>query len=377
MKLRNFGKLGIQGSAFGLGCMRFPTKEVNGEKVVDEENAINIIRTAIDGGVTYLDTAYVYLGQQSEVIVGKALQDGYRERCTIATKLPIWLVEKPEDMQRMFDEELERLQTDHIDFYLVHALGRERWDKAKALGVREFLTRLKAEGKIRFACFSFHDDYDAFAYILNDYDWDMCQLQFNYMDVNNQAGLKGVRLAGSKGIPVVVMEGLLGGRLANAPDNVQALYDAFPTKRSPVEWAFRWLCNQPEVATVLSGVTTVEQTRDNLRIFDTVEPGCMDADELALIDRVRDAYNSRIKVGCTGCAYCMPCPQGVDIPGSFSAWNNASLYGGLGQGNKDYQRLCSEGKAPTQCVECGACMAVCPQHIDIIDMLKNVTADLA
>ena len=277
----------------------------------------------------------------------------------------------------MFDEELERLQTDHIDFYLVHALGRERWDKAKALGVREFLTRLKAEGKIRFACFSFHDDYDAFEYILNDYDWDMCQLQFNYMDVNNQAGLRGVRLAGSKGIPVVVMEGLLGGRLANAPDNVQALYDAFPTKRSPVEWAFRWLCNQPEVATVLSGVTTVEQTKDNLRIFDTVEPGCMDADELALIDRVRDAYNSRIKVGCTGCAYCMPCPQGVDIPGSFSAWNNASLYGGLGKGNKDYQRLCSEGKAPTQCVECGACMAVCPQHIDIIDMLKSVTADLA
>ena len=144
-----------------------------------------------------------------------------------------------------------------------------------------------------------------------------------------------------------------------------------------MEWAFRWLCNQPEVATVLSGVTTVEQTKDNLRIFDTVEPGCMDADELALIDRVRDAYNSRIKVGCTGCAYCMPCPQGVDIPGSFSAWNNASLYGGLEKGNKDYQRLCSEGKAPTQCVECGACMAVCPQHIDIIDMLKSVTADLA
>lgn len=377
MKLREFGKLGIKGSAFGLGCMRFPTKEVDGKKVVDEENAINIIRTAIDGGVTYLDTAYVYLDQQSEVIVGKALRDGYREKCTIATKLPLWLVEKPEDMQRIFEEELEKLQTDHIDFYLVHALDAERWEKAKELGVPAFLDRLKSEGKIRFACFSFHDDYAAFEKILNEYDWDMCQIQYNYMDIEKQAGTRGLKLAGEKGVPVVIMEGLLGGRLANAPDNVQALYDAYPVKRSPVEWAFHWLCNQPEVATVLSGVTTVEQTLDNLRIFDSVESGCMTDEELALIDQVRDAYNSRIKVGCTGCAYCMPCPGGVDIPAAFATWNNASLYGGLEKGNKDYARLVSEDKAPTKCLECGACMAACPQHINIIDMLKNVTADLA
>ena len=167
-----------------------------------------------------------------------------------------------------------------------------------------------------------------------------------------------------------------GYRLAKAPDNVQALYDAFPVKRSPVEWAFRWLCNHPQVATVLSGLTSVEQVKDNLRIFDTVEPGCMSKEELELIDKVRDAYNSRIKVGCTGCAYCMPCPMGVDIPGSFSAWNNASLYGGLGKGNADYKRLEEEGKAPTQCVECGACMQVCPQHLEIPELLKKVTADL-
>ena len=167
-----------------------------------------------------------------------------------------------------------------------------------------------------------------------------------------------------------------GYRLAKAPDNVQALYDAFPVKRSPVEWAFRWLCNHPQVATVLSGLTSVEQVKDNLRIFDTVEPGCMSKEELELIDKVRDAYNSRIKVGCTGCAYCMPCPMGVDIPGSFSAWNNASLYGGLEKGNADYKRLEEGGKAPTQCVECGACMQVCPQHLEIPELLKKVTADL-
>lgn len=377
MKMREFGKLGIKGSAFGLGCMRFPMIEKDGQKVVDEENAIKIIRTAIDGGVTYLDTAYVYLGQQSEVVVGKALQDGYREKCTIATKLPTWLVEKPEDMMKFFEEELQKLQTDVIDFYLVHSLNRERWDNIKAMGVCEFLDKLKAEGRIRYACFSFHDEYDAFEYILNDYDWDMVQIQYNYMDINNQAGTKGLELAGKKGIPVVIMEGLLGGRLAVAPDNVQALYDAFPVKRSPVEWAFRWLCNHPEVATVLSGVTTVEQTLDNLRIFDTVEAGCMNEEELKLIDNVRDAYNSRIKVGCTGCAYCMPCPGGVDIPKAFSVWNNASLYGGLEKGNKEYARLVDEDKAPTKCLECGACMSVCPQGIDIIEMLKRVTADLA
>ncbi len=376
MKMRKFGKLGIEGSAFGLGCMRFPSIEVNGEKVVDETNAINIIRTAIDGGVTYIDTAYVYLGGESEKIVGKALRDGYREKVTIATKLPLWQCKEPADMQRIFDEELERLQTDHIDFYLVHSLNKERIPLLKEYGVFEFLDKLKAEGKITYACFSFHDDYETFETILNAYDWDMCQLQYNYMDINNQAGTKGLELAGSKGIPVVIMEGLLGGRLAVAPDNVQALYDAYPVKRSPVEWAFRWLCDHPEVATVLSGVTTVEQTVDNLRIFDTVEAGCMDESEKQLIANVRDAYNSRIKVGCTGCAYCMPCPQGVDIPGAFSIWNNASLYGGLEKGNKGYARMEEKGCAPTNCVECGACMAACPQNFDIIEMLKNVTEDL-
>ena len=375
MKYRKFGKLDIELSAFGVGCMRLPI--VGDDKTkIDEAEAIKMIRRAIDGGVTYVDTAYPYHGGNSEYVVGKALKDGYRERVHLATKLPIWLCEKPEDLQKYFDEQLSKLQTDHIDFYLVHALSKERWDNAKKLGITDFLTKLKNEGKIKYACFSFHDKYEVFEEIINDYDWDMCQIQYNFMDINNQAGTKGLELAGSKGIPVVIMEGLLGGRLAKAPANVQKLYDEFETKRSPVEWAFRWLCNHPEVATVLSGVSNMEQVEDNLRIFDTVEVGAMDEKELKLMSDVRDAYNSLIKVPCTACQYCMPCPNGVDIPKTFAVWNNASLYDGKEKGHENFEAMVKEGKDPRQCVACGACEAVCPQHINIIEMLKKATEEI-
>ena len=275
MQYRNFGKLNIKASAFGLGCMRFPMKEVNGEMVIDEENAIRVVREAIDGGVTYVDTAYVYSGKKNEALVGKALRDGYRERVYLATKLPVYLCEKPEDMEKFLDEQLKNLETDHIDFYLLHALNRERWESIKAMGACEFLDEMKRKGKIRYACFSFHDEYPVFEEILNAYDWDMCQIQFNYMDIENQAGLKGLRLAGEKNIPVVIMEGLLGGKLANAPDNVLAVFDEYKEKRSAAEWAFRYLCDFPEIATVLSGVVNPEQTADNLRIFDLAKPNAM------------------------------------------------------------------------------------------------------
>ena len=376
MKMRSFGKLGIQGSAFGLGCMRFTNRKEGDNVIVDEEKAINIIRKAIDGGVTYIDTAYVYLGKNSEVVLGKALQDGYREKVTVATKLPADYVHEPADMDKILNEELAKLQTDHIDFYLVHGISVERWEYFKKMGIKDAFARWKQEGKIRYACFSTHEDYEGFKTILTDYDWDMVQIQYNFMDINNQAGTKGLELAGKMGIPVVIMEGLLGGRLAKAPANVQKLYDEFPVKRSPVEWAFRWLCNHPEVATVLSGCNELEQVEDNLRIFDTVEPGCMTKEELDLIDRVRDAYNSRTKVGCTGCAYCMPCPNGVNIPRTFSIWNQESLYGEVKPGNENYKRLVERGEGPDKCLECGACEAACPQHINIIEMLKQVTKEI-
>ncbi len=376
MKYREMKKHGIECSTFGLGCMRFPMKDDGkGGRIVDEEIAIDIIRRAIDGGVNYVDTAYVYSEKQNEGVVGRALRDGYREKVYLATKLPAFLCESAEDFDKFLEEQLAALQTDYIDFYLVHALNREKWDKVREFGIRDFLDRKKKEGKIKYACFSFHDNYDAFEYILNDYDWDMCQIQFNYMDINNQAGLKGLKLAGEKGIPVVIMEGLLGGKLAKAPANVQDLYDAFPVKRTAVEWAFRWLCNFPEVSVILSGVTDTEQLYDNIRIFSDADANSMSDDELDLMDKVREAYLSRIKVGCTACKYCMPCPNGVNIPGIFGLWNDLCRYEKPFLNNPGYKKYIQNEKDASRCVECGACEAVCPQSIEIIEMLKVAHKD--
>ncbi len=375
MKYRNFGKLGIQGSAFGLGCMRF-NGAASGDSIIDEQKAISLIRRAIDGGVTYIDTAYVYLDRTSEIVLGKALRDGYRERVTIATKMPAERVHDRAEMEALLEEELGKLQTDHIDFYLMHGINREKWEYFKSIGAPEFFDDMKKAGKIRFKCFSFHGPYDEFETVINDWDWDMVQIQYNFMDVENQAGTKGLELAGRLGIPVVIMEGLLGGRLAKAPDNVQALYDAFPVRRTPVEWAFRWLCNHPEVATVLSGCNEAWQIDDNLRIFDTVEPGIMTPEELKLMDDVRAAYLSRTKIGCTGCRYCMPCPNGVNIPAVFSVWNDAALYNTDPKDSFPMKMILKHGATPDKCVACGACEAACPQHLGIIEGLRLAWGEL-
>ena len=375
MKYRTMGKLGIEASAFGLGCMRF-NGAASGDSVIDEEKAISLIRRAIDGGVTYLDTAYVYLSRTSEIVLGKALQDGYREKVTIATKMPSEAVHDRASMEALLSEELGKLQTDHIDFYLMHGINKEKWEYFKSIGAPQFFDDMKKAGKIRYKCFSFHGPYDEFEYILNDYDWDMVQIQYNFMDINNQAGTKGLELAGKKGIPVVIMEGLLGGRLSKAPSNVQALYDAFPVKRSPVEWAFRWLCNHPEVSVVLSGCNEESQIDDNLRIFDTVESGIMSEEELKLMDNVREAYISRTKIGCTGCRYCMPCPNGVNIPGIFSAWNNASLYDTDPKTDWNIRQIREKNHGADHCIGCGACEAACPQHLNIIESLQTAWQEM-
>ena len=375
MKYRTMGKLGIQASAFGLGCMRF-NGEASGDSVINEEKAISLIRRAIDGGVTYLDTAYVYLDKTSEIVLGKALQDGYRERVTIATKMPMEYVHNRAEMEALLESELKKLQTEYIDFYLMHGINKEKWEYFKSIGAPAFFDDMKKAGKIRYKCFSFHGPYEDFEYILNDWDWDMVQIQYNYMDIHNQAGTKGLELAGKKGIPVVIMEGLLGGRLSKAPANVQALYDAFPVKRSPVEWAFRWLCNHPEVSVVLSGCNEQEQIDDNLRVFDTVEPNIMSEAELKLMEDVRKAYLSRTKIGCTGCRYCMPCPNGVNSPGIFSVWNNVSLYETDPKGNWDLRQIKEKGNGADKCIGCGACEAACPQHLNIIEKLQTAWAEL-
>lgn len=375
MKYRKFDKIKMPASIFGLGCMRF-NGAANGDSVIDEAKAIKLIRQAIDGGVNYLDTAYIYLDKTSEIVLGKALLDGYRDKVTIATKMPIEHVNSYEDMEALLDTELKKLQTDHIDFYLMHGIDKNKWLKFKEIGADKFFEEKKKEGKIRYKCFSFHGGYEDFEYIIKDYDWDMVQIQYNYMDINNQAGTKGLKLAGELGIPVVIMEGLLGGKLANAPSNVQELYDNFETKRSAVEWAFRWLGNNPEIMTILSGCNEAEQIEDNLRIFDTIEPGVMTDEEMKLIDKVRDAYNDRTKIGCTGCRYCMPCPGGVDIPRVFSAWNEISLYGGEPKYNWNVMELKRLNQTPENCLKCGKCEKACPQHLAIMENLQKAWKEL-
>ncbi len=375
MKYRTMGKLGIKASAFGLGCMRF-NGQPSGDSIIDEQKAISLIRQAVDGGVNYLDTAYVYLDKTSETVLGKALRDGYRDRVYIATKMPDSAVHDRAEMEALLDSELKKLQTDHIDFYLMHGINLKKWEYFKSIGAPEFFDDMKKAGKIRYKCFSFHGPYDEFEKILNDSDWDMVQIQYNFMDVFNQAGTRGLELAGSRGIPVVIMEGLLGGRLSRAPANVRALYEAFPAERSPVEWAFRWLCNHREVSVVLSGCNEREQIEENLRIFDTVESGIMTAEELKLMEDVRAAYLSRTRAGCTGCRYCMPCPNGVDIPGLFSVWNNVSLYETDPKWDWNLRRISENGAGADKCVGCGACEAACPQHLDIIELLQEAWREL-
>lgn len=376
MKYREFGNLGFEVSTFGVGCMRLPL-EVQSDGTTDpskihEQEAIKMIRYAIDHGVNYLDTAYPYHGGNSEPLVAKALKDGYRDKVKVASKLPVWLAESYEDFERLLDEQLAKLEVDYIDFYLLHALSRDRWEKIKKLGVLDFLDKAIASGKIKYPGFSFHDELPVFKEIVDSYNWDMCQIQLNILDKNYQAGIEGMHYAASKGIPVVIMEPLKGGRLAHhVPEDVNALWNQAEVKRSPVEWAFRWLYNFPEVTVILSGVSTMEQLKDNIEIFSKASPNSMDKKELELIQKVKELYDSKIKVGCTGCNYCMPCPSGVDIPGIFSLYNDYSIYGNLKEFKGRYKNFIKDEKDASECVECGQCQSECPQHISIIEKLKE------
>ncbi|MGE5560721.1 MAG: aldo/keto reductase [Chloroflexota bacterium] len=342
------------------------------QPAIDETAAVSLIREAIDRGVNYVDTAHNYHLERSELVVAKALRDGYRQRTQLATKLPVWLVREKSDFDRLLDTQLAKLETDHIDFYLMHALNGAAWDRVKALGAREFLDRAVSDGRIRFPSFSFHDDFPVFKGILGDYDWSMCQIQLNYMDENAQAGVAGLRLAGERGIPVVIMEPLLGGKLAKTPPpDVAAVWNRAEVKRSPAEWAFRWVSNFPEVAVVLSGMNSREQLLENLCIFDSASPGSLTPGELSLIGEARDLFRQRTAVACTGCRYCMPCPQRVNIPLVFELYNEQSIYGTTDGAFFTYDSLIHAGGDPSKCAACGQCEAACPQKLDIIAKLKE------
>jgi uncharacterized protein len=380
MQYRNFGKLGWKVSALGFGCMRFPTLE--GERLspnIIEDETIGMVRHAIDNGVNYADTAYPYHGGQSEIVLGKALQDGYREKVKLATKLPVWMVESPADFDKLLNEQLQKLQTDHIDFYLFHSLNKSRWrDIVLEHNLLAEAAKAIADGRIRHLGFSMHDDYATFEEIVNGTKlWSFCQIQYNYMDTENQAGTRGLKFAASKGLAVVIMEPLLGGRLVDPPKDICALMDACSIRRSPAEWALQWLWNQPEVSVVLSGMSAMPQVEENLQFAHASRSGAFSDAEQELIAQVRKKYRTRTVIPCTKCSYCMPCPNGVNIPGNFDFFNYAHLFDDVAGGRFKYQAFLTESQRSSSCIACGTCEELCPQKIEISEWMPKVTALLA
>ena len=371
MEKRKLEKLGIETSLLGFGCMRFPTTS---EGKIDEPKAEEMIDKAIAAGVNYIDTAYPYHDKQSEPFVGKVLKKYPRNSFYLATKLPVWLVETKTDIEQIFEEQLERLQTDYIDFYLLHAMNKERFDKMKEIGCMDVLEAKRAEGKIKYIGFSFHDSYEVFEEAIGEREWDFCQIQLNYMDADEQAGLKGYELAASKGIPVVVMEPIKGGSLASFAEDITSEFKRLDADASVASFALRWVGSLPGIKVILSGMSTMEQVEDNLKTFGEFK--LLSAEEKETIDKVVETLNSRIQNGCTGCRYCMPCPAGVDIPACFSAWNTYHMYQNYNAVSWKWEHDIGQEKQAKNCVKCGKCEAVCPQKISIREDLSKVQKDL-
>ena len=368
-------KYGNQLSILGFGCMRFPQKMGR----IDMEETEREIMTAYQAGVNYYDTAYIYPG--SEAALGEIFEkNNIREKVYIATKLPHYLIKSVADMDKLFAEELRRLRTDYVDYYLMHMLtDTDTWNRLKSLGIEEWIAEKKASGAIRQIGFSYHGNSEMFCNLVDAYDWDFCQIQYNYMDEHSQAGRRGLYHAHAKGIPVIIMEPLRGGKLVNRlPDTAKKIFEEYKIKRTPAQWAFRWLWNQPEVTVVLSGMNSDEMVRDNIQTASTVEVGELGEDEEQMLKQVVAAINAKMKVGCTGCGYCMPCPKGVDIPGTFAAYNRRYAEGKFWS-FVDYvmcTTLRKNSTAASNCVGCGKCEKHCPQHIEIRKNLKDAQKEL-
>lgn len=372
MEYRSMDKLGVKPSMLGFGCMRFPK---NADGSINEAEAERMIDKAIAEGVTYIDTAYPYHNGDSEPFVGRVLKKYDRKSFYLATKLPIWKVETLDEVKQIFEEQLARLQVDYVDFYLLHALSRERWEKILKLGVLEYCEELKKQGKLKYLGFSFHDSYEAFEEILTYREWDFCQIQYNYMDTKHQAGDRGYALAEKLGVPMVIMEPVKGGSLAVLPDDIEAMYKEADPQASVSSWALRWVGTHPNVKVILSGMSTYEQVEDNLKTFAQFKP--LDEKEQKLVEDVAAAIRSRVKNGCTGCRYCMPCPFGVDIPKNFALWNEEAMYGNSKAAKAKYERELEESARADRCRKCGACEKECPQAIKIRENLVQVTKDFA
>jgi predicted aldo/keto reductase-like oxidoreductase len=335
-----------------------------------------MVHYAIDHGVSYLDTAYPYHGGNSERFLGRALQGGYRDKIMLATKLPVRMVERSDDFDRFLNEQLEKLQTDHIDFYLFHGMRAPRWETVQKLDLIPLAEKAMADGRIRYLGFSFHDSFDMFKEIIDGYDWwTFCQFQYNYMNEDYQAGTKGLEYAAAKGLAVVVMEPLLGGKLANPPQPVMDLWQVAARARSPVDWALQWLWNKPEVSVVLSGMTTMQHVIENVDSAGRSSVGSLTDQELALIAQVRDKYDELCPIPCTQCSYCMPCPNGVNIPRNFATFNNGVMYNAFADARRRYGRRPEEARA-SACIQCRQCEELCPQDILISEWMTVVHAVL-
>lgn len=377
MLTRRNDKNGDELSILGFGCMRFPMKGNS----LDEPRSIAMLRDCIDKGVNYFDTAYFYNGGKSESLLGEALSGGYRERVKIATKLPPFMVSKLEGAKKILETQLTKLRTNYIDYYLLHMLSdKATFDRMVNIGVMEWMEQLKKDGTIRNIGFSFHGSKSEFEELIKAYPWDFCQIQYNYLDENNQATKSGLKLAHSLGIPVIIMEPLRGGKLVNnLPEQVINEFKAYDPKRTPAEWALRWIWNHPEVHVILSGMSDEEQIAENVRIAGDALPDSMSKEELMVFDRVKAILIERTKVPCTGCGYCMPCPSGVNIPGCFSSYNDKYLLNDKRSRMKYMQTLGLMSKQPafaSACTQCGKCERHCPQNIQIRKELKNVKKEM-
>ena len=364
MQYRYFGKDGWKISALGFGAMRLPM--LPGDKEVDVKEAIRIMRHGVDEGINYIDTAWFYHNGLSEGIVGKALKDGYRNKVRVATKLPVGLMKEAADFDKFLNEQLKRLDVDHIDYYLFHGIGDGGLGDMRKFDLFKKMEEAKKAGKIGHVGFSFHDKADAFIRCIDSYDkWEFCQIQYNYMDTENQAGRAGLKYAAAKEIPVIIMEPLLGGRLARPPKDIDVLLKGSGIKRTAAEWALQWIWNHPEVSTILSGMSNFEQVEENLISAKRSKPNQMSQSELDLIDKVKTVFDSRTVIPCTKCEYCMPCPQGVAIPRNFELYNEGAIYGDPGSPRYVYEVWVKPENRASACTGCKECESKCPQKIDI------------
>ena len=357
-------------SLLGMGCMRFPADEAG---KIDTEEAIRMIRRSIDRGITYVDTAYMYHGGESEVILGKALKDGYRQKVLVADKIPPWYADRPEDLEDIFNEQLARLDLDMIDIYLIHDIHESTWKTVQELDVLGFMERKKAEGKIRYIGFSFHDEYELFEEVLNAYPWDLCQIQYNYVDEDFQAGRKGLELARSKGVPVVIMEPLKGGKLAGGlPPEADALWEKMSERKPSVDWAFSWIADQPGILTILSGMSDTAQAGHNLALFGDLAPGCLSESDAAVMGKIAAKLTELTAYDCTSCRYCMPCPMEINIPKIIDLYNQFCLFDNVQAVFESYAWVAPH--LASTCVACKKCESLCPQSLPISEIMEKAAS---